>query len=246
MNGQEMEQQLDAKAARMLDIYTSQSFKNVQAAQRMRLRLLIWVIRVKSVEMLKRVVDFILAVLALIALSPIMIGTAIWIKLDSPGPVFFKQERVGKWGKTFICYKFRSMYIDAEARKAELMAMNEADGPVFKMKDDPRVTRVGKIIRKLSIDEFPQFINVLKGEMSLVGPRPAVPKEVAEYEFDQMRRLGATPGITGLQQVTGRSGLEFSRWVELDLQYIAEQSLLKDIEIMLKTIPAVLFGKDAY
>lgn len=138
------------------------------------------------------------------------------------------------------------MYIDAEARKAELMANNEADEVVFKIKNDPRVTRVGRLIRKASIDEIPQLFNVLKGEMSLVGPRPPVPYEVAQYQFDQLRRLDAVPGITGLQQVSGRSELSFKRWVELDLQYISEQSLLKDIEILLKTIPAVLTGRGAY
>ena len=127
-----------------------------------------------------------------------MAGVGVIIKLDSPGPVFFKQDRVGKWGKTFYCYKFRSMYIDAEERKAELMAQNEADEVVFKMKNDPRVTRVGRIIRKLSIDELPQLLNVIKGEMSLVGPRPPVPSEVSQYQFDQIRRLESVPGITGL------------------------------------------------
>ena len=131
-------------------------------------------------------------------------------------------------------------------RKAELMAQNDADEVIFKMKNDPRVTRVGRVIRKASIDEIPQLFNVLKGEMSLVGPRPPVPYEVAQYQFDQLRRLDAVPGITGLQQVSGRSELSFKRWVELDLQYISEQSLLKDIEILLKTIPAVLTGRGAY
>ena len=138
------------------------------------------------------------------------------------------------------------MYVDAEARKAELMKENEADEVVFKMKRDPRVTRIGRFIRKASIDELPQFFNVLRGEMSLVGPRPPVPIEVVQYEFETMFRLDAVPGITGLQQVSGRSDLSFKRWVELDLQYIAEQSLLKDIEILIKTIPAVLSGKGAY
>jgi lipopolysaccharide/colanic/teichoic acid biosynthesis glycosyltransferase len=160
--------------------------------------------------------------------------------------VFFRQTRVGKYGKTFLCFKFRSMYVDAEQRKAELVTKNEADGPVFKMKHDPRVTRVGRVIRKLSLDELPQLLNVLRGEMSLVGPRPPVPKEVAQYEFDQRHRLDAVPGITGLQQVSGRSDLDFRTWVALDLRYIAEQSLWTDIKILLKTIPAVLLGKGAY
>ncbi len=240
------EQKQAEKAARMLEKYASQSFKSPRTIQRMRLRLITWVIRNKINSNLKRVFDFILVCIALPFALPIMLMIAIAIKLDSPGPVFFKQERVGKWGQPFYCFKFRSMYIDAEARKAELMANNEADEVVFKIKNDPRVTRVGKLIRKASIDEIPQLFNVLKGEMSLVGPRPPVPYEVAQYQFDQLRRLDAVPGITGLQQVSGRSELSFKRWVELDLQYISEQSLLKDIEILLKTIPAVLTGRGAY
>jgi len=238
--------ELDAKAARMLEIYANRSFRNPGMAQQMRLTVVTWVIRTKLVNSLKRLLDIVASALALLAASPLFLITAIAIKIDSPGPVFFKQERVGKWGATFGCYKFRSMYTDAEKRKADLMARNEADGPIFKIRDDPRITRVGRVIRKLSIDELPQFINVLKGEMSLVGPRPALPREVAQYEFDQLRRLDAVPGITGLQQVSGRSDLSFKRWVELDIQYISEQSFLKDVEILLKTIPAVLTGKGAY
>ncbi len=208
--------------------------------------MLTWVIRTKIVRSLKRALDITVASAAITATSPLMVGTALAIRLDSPGPILFKQVRVGKDGEHFYCYKFRSMYIDAERRKAELMANNEADGPVFKMKNDPRITRVGRIIRKLSIDELPQLFNVIKGEMSLVGPRPAIPSEVARYTYEQLGRLHAIPGITGLQQVSGRSNLDFKRWVELDLQYISEQSVWKDIEILAKTIPAVLFSKGAY
>ncbi len=240
------QQERDEKAARMLDIYANQSFKSVRSAQRMRLRLVTWAIRNKIRANLKRAFDLFVAVSALVPALPIMGLTALVIKLDSSGPVLFRQERVGKWGETFYCFKFRSMYIDAEARKAELMEQNEADEIVFKMKNDPRVTRVGRVIRKLSIDELPQLFNVIKGEMSLVGPRPPVPYEVSQYKFEHMRRLGAVPGITGLQQVSGRSSLDFKRWVELDLEYIAEQSLAKDIEILMRTIPAVLLSKDAY
>jgi exopolysaccharide biosynthesis polyprenyl glycosylphosphotransferase len=234
------------KAERMVEMYATQSFKRARSIQRMRLRLIAWVIRTKIKSNVKRVFDFVLVCLALPFALLIMAVIAILIKLDSPGPVFFKQLRVGKWGKPFYCYKFRSMYIDAEARKDELMDQNEADGVVFKIKNDPRITRVGRYIRKASIDEIPQLFNVLKGEMSLVGPRPPVPREVAEYQFDQLRRLDAIPGITGLQQVSGRSELNFTRWVELDLQYIAEQSLMKDVEILIKTIPAVITGRGAY
>lgn len=234
------------KAARMLEIFARQNFLSVRANQRLRLTLLVWVIRVKVSRNLKRLLDLSVAGAAIGVASPIMLGTAVAVKLESPGPVFFKQKRVGKWGETFYCYKFRSMYVDAEQRLKDLMAQNEADGPVFKMKNDPRITRVGRIIRKLSIDELPQLFNVLRGEMSLVGPRPALPSEVAKYTYDQVLRLNAIPGITGLQQVSGRSDIDFKRWVELDLQYIAEQSLRKDLEILLKTIPAVLLSKGAY
>ncbi len=246
MNEQVLERTLDEKTVRMLEIYDKQSFKSQRSAQRLRFTLVMWVIRTKIISGLKRPLDVIVASIALMLFAPIMLITALLIKWTSPGPILFKQTRVGKWGEEFQCYKFRSMYIDAEKRKAELMALNEADGPVFKMKNDPRITSVGRYIRKLSIDELPQLFNVLKGEMSLVGPRPAVPKEVAQYEYDQLRRLDAIPGITGLQQVSGRSNLDFKRWIELDLEYIAQQSLLKDIEILLKTIPAVLFSKGAY
>lgn len=238
--------QLDPKAVRMLEIFAEERFQRSRSNQRIRMRMLIWVIRTKIVRRLKRSFDVSVAAATIAVTSPIMLATIVAIKLESPGPVLFRQVRVGKDGEHFGCYKFRSMHTDAEARKAELMAKNEADGPVFKMKDDPRVTRVGRIIRKLSIDELPQLFNVVKGEMSLVGPRPAVPSEVDHYTYEQIGRLHAVPGITGLQQVSGRSNLDFKRWVELDLQYIAEQSIWKDIEILIKTIPAVLFSRGAY
>jgi exopolysaccharide biosynthesis polyprenyl glycosylphosphotransferase len=240
------ESQIDERAARMLAMFAERRFHGRRANQRLRQRMLIWSIRTKVVRSLKRCLDLAVSSLAILAVSPLMILTALLIKLDSPGPVLFRQVRVGKDGEHFNCYKFRSMYIDAERRKAELMVKNEADGPVFKMKNDPRITRVGRVIRKLSIDELPQLFNVLKGEMSLVGPRPALPSEVATYTFEQIGRLHAIPGITGLQQVSGRSNLDFKRWVELDLQYISEQSVWKDIEILIKTIPAVIFSKGAY
>lgn len=236
----------DRKAARMAEIFLNRTYTSSLSIQRMRLRMIGRVIRNKIVERIKHLFDVTVVLLflpfALLVALPIMLA----IRLDSPGPIFYKQVRVGRWGKPFYCYKFRSMYIDADARKKELMEANEADEIVFKMRNDPRITRVGRIIRKLSIDELPQLLNVLKGEMSLVGPRPAVPEEVAYYQFDYLRRLDAVPGITGLQQVSGRSDLEFKRWIELDLQYVQEQSLWKDVEILLKTIPAVITGKGAY
>jgi exopolysaccharide biosynthesis polyprenyl glycosylphosphotransferase len=236
----------DDKAARMLLIHADQSFNNTRAIQRIRILMMIWIIRYKIQNHLKRFFDLLVCCLVFPLFLPIMAATAVAIKLNSPGPVFFKQERVGKWGKPFGCYKFRSMYVDAEQRKTELMYLNEADQIVFKMKRDPRVTGVGRIIRKLSIDELPQILNVIKGDMSLVGPRPPVPIEVENYKFEHTLRLNAVPGITGLQQISGRSELEFIRWVELDLQYIEEQSLFKDIEILVKTIPAVISGRGAY
>jgi lipopolysaccharide/colanic/teichoic acid biosynthesis glycosyltransferase len=160
--------------------------------------------------------------------------------------VFFTQIRVGKWGKLFSCIKFRSMYVDAEDRKDELITRNEADGPVFKIKDDPRVTRVGRFIRKFSIDEIPQLVNVLRGDMSLVGPRPPLPSEVRMYEYYQLRRLDVKPGITGLQQVSGRSDLDFREWVALDIEYIERRSFWFDLLILLRTIPAVISTRGAY
>ena len=246
MNTHDLRFDADRKAARILDIYAHQRFRSIRTSQRVRLSMVWWVIRQKIMRNLKRALDLFVGLVGLIIAAPIMILTALAVKLDSPGPILFRQTRVGRWGEHFPCYKFRSMYMDAEQRLADLMALNEADGPVFKMKNDPRVTRVGRLIRKLSIDELPQLFNVIKGEMSMVGPRPALPREVSQYEYDQIRRLHAVPGITGLQQVSGRSNVDFKRWIELDLQYIAEQSIWKDIEILLKTIPAVLASRGAY
>lgn len=231
-------------AAMIEHIATAQS--SPAAAWRMRFLKFSWSLRNRLLQSSKRVFDLIVVLLLIPVALPFMILTAVAIKLDSPGPILFRQERVGKWGQTFKCLKFRSMYVDAEARKQELMHLNEADGVVFKIKKDPRVTRVGRLIRKLSLDELPQLFNVILGTMSLVGPRPPVPIEVVQYEFDHFRRLDATPGITGLQQVMGRSDISFARWVELDVQYIEEQSLRKDLWILLMTIPAVISGKGAY
>ncbi len=238
--------QHDPKAARMFETFAQRQFHQRRAVQRVRLMLTMWVIRTKINSALKRLLDISVALIALIFAAPIMALTALLVRLDSPGPILFRQTRVGKWGESFTCLKFRSMYIDAEERLKELQALNEADGPVFKMKNDPRITKVGRIIRKLSIDELPQIFNVLCGDMSLVGPRPALPSEVAKYSYEQARRLHTIPGITGLQQVSGRSNVNFQRWVELDLQYISEQSVWKDIEILVRTIPAVLFSRGAY
>ncbi len=242
----EREKPFDDKIEQILEFYANEQFHHPLTAQKLRLSMVTWSLRMKVISSLKRLLDVSTAALILVLALPVMALTALAIRLESPGPIVFKQMRVGKWGEPFTCYKFRSMYVDAEARKQALMDKNEADGPVFKIQHDPRITRVGRIIRKLSIDELPQLINVMKGEMSIVGPRPPLPSEVSVYKFDQMRRLEAIPGLTGLQQVSGRSDLDFKRWVELDMEYIAKQSIRQDLVIILKTIPAVLFGKGAY
>lgn len=190
----------------------------------------------------KRVMDFTLTAAALVFLAPLFIALAVAIKLESPGPVFFRQYRSGIRGRRFNCYKFRSMYVDAEARLAELKAHNEMSGPVFKMKDDPRITRVGKFIRKYSLDELPQLFNVFRGDMSLVGPRPPLPAEVDQYEPWQRRRLSMKPGITCIWQVSGRNNIDFDQWMRLDLQYIDNWNLRLDIKLLLQTIPAVIRG----
>jgi len=195
----------------------------------------------------KRILDIALSVLGIIFLSPLFIIVAILIKLeDRNGPVIFKQVRVGKDGKEFTMYKFRSMVANAEELKPKLMSQNEVTGPVFKIKNDPRVTKVGRFIRKTSIDELPQLFNVLKGEMTLVGPRPPLPEEVAQYTSYEWQRLSVRPGLTCYWQVYGRNSLPFEEWVRLDLKYIQERNLIVDIKLILRTV-FVLFGsKNAY
>jgi len=195
----------------------------------------------------KRIFDVSVVLMALLLVSPILMVVALLIRLDSKGPIFFSQVRVGKNGQRFKMYKFRSMYIDAEQRKLELIAHNEMQGGVlFKMKGDPRVTRVGRFIRKYSIDELPQLWNVVIGDMSLVGPRPPLLIEVEQYTPYQRRRLSVTPGLTCIWQVSGRSEIPFVKQVELDLEYIATQSFWNDIRLLLKTVPAVLKAHGAY
>ncbi len=195
---------------------------------------------------LKRVVDVSLTSLALILSAPLWLLIALAIRLDSPGPVLFRQERVGRNGKPFTLYKFRSMQQDAEAQLEQLRDQNEAAGPLFKIRDDPRRTRVGRIIRATSMDELPQGINVLRGEMSLVGPRPGLASEVAQYQDWHRKRLEVLPGITGLWQVSGRSDLTFDEMVMLDIYYAENWSLGLDLRIMLRTVPQLLFGDGAY
>ena len=194
----------------------------------------------------KRVFDVVVAGVALILAWPLMLLIALAIRLDSPGPVLFRQTRVGRGGRPFTLYKFRSMVAEAEMARASLAELNQADGPLFKIKDDPRCTRVGRILRRFSLDELPQFYNVLRGEMSLVGPRPALPEEVAQYQDWHKKRLEVTPGLTGLWQVRGRSELTFDEMMLLDIYYAENWSLGLDLRILLETIPKVLTGQGAY
>jgi exopolysaccharide biosynthesis polyprenyl glycosylphosphotransferase len=194
---------------------------------------------------IKRLFDIISSAAALVLLSPMLLTVALIIKLTSRGPVFFKQKRVGLHGKTFDMLKFRSMVINAEELKAKLEALNEQSGPVFKMKDDPRITSIGRFIRKYSIDELPQLLNVLRGEMSVVGPRPPLSKEVEKYAAWQRRRLSVRPGLTCIWQVSGRNQISFEEWMYLDMQYIDNWSLLTDLGLILKTVPVVITGNGA-
>jgi exopolysaccharide biosynthesis polyprenyl glycosylphosphotransferase len=193
----------------------------------------------------KRAIDILVSCTALLVLSPLLLLIALLVKATSRGPILFKQERVGQYGRTFNMLKFRSMVSNAEALKARLLAQNEQGGPVFKMKRDPRVTPVGRFIRKYSIDELPQLINVLRGEMSLVGPRPPIPSEVARYEAWQRRRLSVRPGLTCVWQVSGRNRISFEDWMYLDMQYIDHWSLARDLELIARTVPVVLTGRGA-
>ena len=189
----------------------------------------------------KRLIDILLSLLGLIIVSPIMLIVAILIKLESTGPVIFSQKRVGLNGKEFNMLKFRSMVQNAEELKEKLQKQNEMSGPMFKMKEDPRVTKVGRFIRKTSIDELPQLINVLKGEMSLVGPRPSLPKEVAKFEPWMLERLNVKPGLTCYWQVSGRNNIDFEDWMKLDIKYVKDRNLVLDIKLIFKTF-FVLFG----
>ena len=194
----------------------------------------------------KRIMDLVLSIILLLVLSPLFLLTALLIKLDSPGPVFFIQERVGLGKRKFRLYKFRTMIDGADKLQDELEALNEVSGPVFKMKNDPRVTKVGKLLRKISIDELPQVFNVLKGDMSLVGPRPLPVRDYNGFDQDlHRRRFSIRPGITCLWQVNGRSSVPFENWMQMDMQYIDNWSLWMDLKIMVKTIPAVFKGSGA-
>jgi len=197
-------------------------------------------------NVMKRISDIIIAGLLLLLFLPIIPVVAILIRLDTRGPVLFKQRRVGKNGKQFDFYKFRSMVDDAENNINALRPLSRSDGPIFKLKEDPRVTRVGRFLRRSSLDELPQFLNVIKGDMSIVGPRPNLPSEVKHYLPWQRRRLDVTPGITCYWQITGRSHIGFQEWMRLDLEYIRSRSIATDLKIIVKTIPAVIARKGAY
>lgn len=195
---------------------------------------------------MKRCMDVLLTVIAVIVLLPVFMIIAIGIKLSSKGKVLFKQKRLGKNGVPFVMYKFRSMVIDADTQKNDLMEVNEMSGFAFKMKNDPRITKLGSFLRKYSLDELPQLFNVIRGEMSLIGPRPPLPDEVERYSDHHWRRMDVRPGLTGLWQVSGRSDLTFEEWINLDIQYIERWSLALEFKILLKTVPVVLKGNGAY
>lgn len=245
-----------------LDLAEQQALRLIQAQSRIgriRMRLAMnlkrwsWLAVVNGTQAVKRLFDIVISLDCLLIASPAFLVVALLIRRDG-GPVFFKQKRVGLHGREFEMLKFRSMCVDAETKLAELLAKNEkAQGITFKMKDDPRVTRIGRLIRKTSIDELPQFINVLRGDMSIVGPRPPLPREVALYSCSDRLRLHARPGITclwqvgerqgGLWEIGDRNAIDFDEQVTLDVRYIESQSLLRDLWIFLKTIPAIVLGK---
>lgn len=206
-----------------------------------------WLIVVNGSKMGKRTMDILVSLLILILFTPLFLLTALFIKLTDFGPVFFYQTRIGKYGREFTAYKFRSMKMGAEDEVESVVEMSHHKNSLsYKVKKDPRVTWIGRFIRKASIDELPQLINVLKGEMSLVGPRPHVHREVDEYSLTDRKRLDVVPGITCIWQISGRADIAFAEQVQLDLEYIESQSLWTDIKILLKTIPAVLTAKGAY
>jgi len=214
---------------------------------RVKMKLFAWEMTVNFAKVLKRSMDILFSLILITVLSPLLMLTSILIVLESRGPVIYVSRRVGKYGKEFGFFKFRSMVINADKVKDNLLTENEMSGGViFKMKRDPRVTRVGRFIRRYSIDELPQLFNVLIGDMSLVGPRPGLPREVEEYSLTDRKRLDVTPGITCLWQVKGRSDIPFHQQVQLDNEYIQSQGFWSDMKILLMTIPAVITGKGAY
>ena len=195
---------------------------------------------------IKRAMDLLLGIIGILLLLPLLLATAMAVAVSSQGPILYVQERIGRDGRSFRMYKFRSMYRNSHQIKAQYMAMNEVNGPVFKCRRDPRITPVGRLIRKLSLDEFPQLINVLRGEMSLVGPRPPLPEEYRSYGPRELSRMSVLPGMTGIWQVSGRSDLDFDTWVALDIRYIDTWSLWQDVKLLAQTVPAVITARGAY
>jgi exopolysaccharide biosynthesis polyprenyl glycosylphosphotransferase len=193
-------------------------------------------------HLLKRLMDIVLSLSCLFIVSPIFLAIAIAVKFDSPGPIFYGSERIGKKGRVFECIKFRTMVRDAERKRSDILHMNERDGVLFKVRNDPRITRLGRFLRKYSLDELPQFFNVLLGEMSIVGPRPPLASEVKKYELSHLRRLDVTPGITGLWQVEARQDPSFDNYISLDTAYIENWSFLLDLKILLRTFGVVIRG----
>ena len=242
-----MESFLERSKDADLDKLVRELAARAHGGTRRSLRLHAWRLTVAFSYAAKRAIDIVGSFAGMVLLSPVFLAIAAAVKFTSPGPVIFTQTRVGRYGRHFKFYKFRSMYVDAEARKAELLAKNESkDGVIFKMKDDPRITKVGKFLRRTSLDEMPQLWNVFIGDMSLVGPRPPVPSEVAEYTLEDRKRLDVIPGITCLWQINGRSEIPFNEQVRLDKEYILAPGFWKDVKILLKTIPAIIGGKGAY
>jgi len=220
---------------------------SVRSAAWTRVKTVAWRLRLRSGRLAKRGLDIGIAGLALLALSPLFAVVALLVKATDGGPVLFWQTRIGKWGRPFDFPKFRSMVVNAEAVQARLLSDNvHGDGITFKLKRDPRITWIGRLLRRTSIDELPQLWCVLTGEMSLVGPRPALEREVARYAIDDRRRLEATPGLTCIWQVSGRSDVPFPEQLEMDVAYIEQQSLGQDLLLLAKTIPAVITGRGAY
>lgn len=230
-----------------LEALYDELLSRAHGGMRRRARIFVWKATVHGAYALKRAVDIIFSAVALVLLAPFFLLIAIAIRLESKGPAIFSQTRVGRDGRHFRFYKFRSMYVDAEKRKAAILKDNESkDGVIFKMKQDPRITRVGRFIRKFSIDELPQLWNVLRGDMSLVGSRPPLPEEVAQYTLEDRKRLNVIPGLTCLWQIKGRSDIPFKEQVRLDTEYIRTHGIWNDLKILLKTPLAILSGKGAY
>ncbi len=230
----------------IIDKLTSKTLK--QKRSRYNRRIILWEITIKISFVLKRFLDIVFCGIFLIIFSPIFVFTALCIIIENPGPIFYGQTRVGIDGRHFDFYKFRSMVVGADNMKDDLLRRNESgDGVIFKMKKDPRITKTGRIIRRFSIDELPQLVNVIKGDMSLVGPRPPLPREVAEYTLEDRKRLHVIPGITCIWQVSGRSDIPFDEQVLMDKKYILEsKSIFKDIALLFRTVSAVFGGKGAY